>query len=225
MSSSTDLGPGHGDGERLVVVDADRRANLDHGIEGDGAILGTGGDVDLGRGDDIDLMGAHRLGVVVRQGVLQGLVPSEARATEPGLEHFARRFALAEARNLDLFGDLAEGRIYRLVELLRVDLDGNLDLVPLEGLDAALHEGRSVVGVGALAGHPGKNGCAGDPLATTLVGLRGVAQPGSARALGARGREFESPLPDSDSNRPATPPHPLRQRDEVEAGSLARHVG
>ena len=62
------------------------------------------------------------------------------------------RLAGAEAGEADLAGDLAERDVDVPVELGLVHLDRQLDLVPLEGLDRALHRAASVpadAGVGA----------------------------------------------------------------------------
>src|SRR4029450_12419820 len=48
----------------------------------------------------------------------------------------------------NLAGDLAVGVGDRLVELVLVDLDRELDLVPLEGRDGGLHRGESVTARG-----------------------------------------------------------------------------
>src|SRR5207253_5401264 len=48
--------------------------------------------------------------------------------------------------NAGLAGDLAEGGVDGLVELALVDLDRDLDLVPLQGLDRRLHAGGQPTG-------------------------------------------------------------------------------
>src|SRR5690606_34850340 len=58
---------------------------------------------------------------------------------ETGLEHPAGCLTRAEAREAHLAGDALEGIVDGDLELVRVDLDGQLDLVPLEGLDGASH--------------------------------------------------------------------------------------
>ena len=84
-----------------------------------------------------------RLGVVLGQRVLERLLAAGLGA-EPGLEHLAGRLAGPEARDADLLGDLLEGRVDGLLELACVDLDGQLDLVALEGLDGGSSSGASV---------------------------------------------------------------------------------
>ena len=76
---------------------------------------------------------------------LQRLLAGRGQA-DAGLEDAARRLAGAEAREADLAGDLAERRVDVAVELGLVDLDRQLDLVALEGLDRALHRAASVPG-------------------------------------------------------------------------------
>jgi hypothetical protein len=44
-----------------------------------------------------------------------------------------------EALDAHLTGDLLEGRVHGPLELLLVDLDGELYLVPLEGFDGGSH--------------------------------------------------------------------------------------
>ena len=45
-----------------------------------------------------------------------------------------------------------------------------------------------------------------DPVCAILLGVRAVAQPGSALAWGARGREFESRRPDQNRLPPSLIP-------------------
>ena len=109
------------------------------------------------------------LGVVLGQGVVQRLLAPDLGA-QPALEHLAGRLAGPEAGDADLAGDLAEGVVDRLVELVLVDLDGELDLVSLEGRDGGLHRGVSVT---ARCGTP------------VLPPVAAPAQPPS-EAVGAR---------------------------------------
>ncbi|MDZ7732505.1 MAG: hypothetical protein U5R31_04785 [Acidimicrobiia bacterium] len=81
---------GDGDPQAVVAADAHLRTDLDHGVEGHRALLLARGDVDLGRGDGIDLVVGHRAGVVVGQGLAQGLFAGEARP-DAGLEHLPGR--------------------------------------------------------------------------------------------------------------------------------------
>src|SRR5207248_9857272 len=103
------------------------------------------GDVDVGRRDGVELVLTQRLLVVLRKRIAQGLAASDIR-TDPRLEQRAGRLARTESRDPNLAGDAAERGIESLVELDFVDLDGNLDLVPLEGFDARLHPPASVRG-------------------------------------------------------------------------------
>src|SRR3546814_353390 len=127
-----------GDGDPAVAGDLDAGPDLDDGVEGDVAVFLAARDVDLRGRDDVDVVLDDRRGVVLGQGVLEGL-----RATHKGpearFEDLAGRLARPEAGQADLLGDLLEGGGDGLVELVRGNLDGQLDLVPLEGFDGALH--------------------------------------------------------------------------------------
>ena len=71
--------------------------------------------------------------------VLQGLLAGQARAAEVCLEHLSGRLAPPETTDAHLARQLAEGGVHGFVELFGVDLDGELDLVPLEGFDGGSH--------------------------------------------------------------------------------------
>ena len=81
---------------------------------------------------------AHGLGQVLGDGVPERLLPGGGGA-DAGLEDPPGGLAGPEAGDARLAGDLAEGGVDGLVELGLVDLDRQLDLVPLQGLDARLH--------------------------------------------------------------------------------------
>ena len=83
---------------------------------------------------------AHGLGEVLRDRVAQRLLAGRADA-DAGLEHPAWRLAVAEAGQLDLAGDRLERPIDVAIELGLVDLDVQLDLVPLEGFDRDSSQG------------------------------------------------------------------------------------
>ena len=112
-----------------------------------------------GRGDEVDVVLAHRVGEVHRDRVAERLL---AGGGEPdaGLEHLARRLAGAEAGQADLVGDLAERLVDVAVELRLVDRDRQLDEllvgcifeVSHYGLDHVLMH-RSVDAIGRRGSH------------------------------------------------------------------------
>ena len=147
-----DAGALERDAQPAVAGHLDRRAHLDDGVERDVARLLPAGDVDLRRGDHVDVVLDDRGRVVLGQRVVQRLLATGQRA-EAGFEHLAGRLARAEAGEPHLAGDLLEGGVDRRLELTGVDLDGQLDLVALEGFDGALHAEGECTGGGATARH------------------------------------------------------------------------
>jgi hypothetical protein len=131
------------DPQARIAGHDDLRPDLDGGVERHRAVLLAGGDVDGGGGDDVDVVFLDRVREVAGDGVLQRLLASRAQ-TDPSLEHAAGRLARPEARQPDLVRDLAERSVDVPVELRLFHLDRQLDLVPLEGLDRALHRAASV---------------------------------------------------------------------------------
>ena len=83
---------------------------------------------------DVDVLGDHRLGVVLGERVAQRLVAGDLGA-ETGLEEPAGRLAGTEARHLDLVGQLAERGVDRPLEIGGGDRDVEADLVALERFD------------------------------------------------------------------------------------------
>ena len=144
-----DLGVGQLHPQAAVAGHADAGPDLDGGVEQDGPVLLAAGDVDVGRVDDVDVVLAHGLGQVARDGVAQGLLARRCRA-DAGLEHAAGCLARPEPGDADLSGDLAERRVEVLVELRFVHLDGQLHQLspffPLEGFQRALHRGDTLPG-------------------------------------------------------------------------------
>ncbi len=143
-----DAGAVEGDRQTPVAGDLDGGPHLDDGVEGHGARLLAARDVDLRRGDDVDVVLDDRGRVVLGECVLERLL-APGEGAEAGLEHLAGCLAGPEARQADLLGDLLEGGVHRALELASVDLDGQLDLVPLEGFDGALHAEGECIGGGA----------------------------------------------------------------------------
>src|SRR5581483_7380688 len=134
-----------GDLDPQVFVAGDRhdRAHLDDGVEADRPLVLARGDLDLRRRDDVDVVLADRLRVVGGQLFAQRLLAADVLA-ELLLEDPPRRLAGPEPRQPDLAGDPAERGVEILFELRLVHLDGDLDAVPLEGLDDGSHRRVSV---------------------------------------------------------------------------------
>jgi hypothetical protein len=146
-----DDGARHRHPQVLVAGHGHVGPHLHHGVERHRPGLLAGGDVDVGGGDDVDVVLAHGLGEVVGQRLAQRLLPGHVPA-EAGLEDPARRLAGPEARDPDLPRDPAEGVVDRPFELRLVDLDGQLDLVALKGLEGGPHKGGSVLVVARSPG-------------------------------------------------------------------------
>jgi hypothetical protein len=142
-----DLGAGDRDTEAPVPGHVDLRAHLHHRVEGDGAVLLAGGDVDLRRRDHVDLGLRDGPGVVARHRLAEGLLAGHARA-QASLQDPTGGLARAEPGDADLPGDAAEGGVDVALELGLVELHGDLHEVALERLDGRLHRRRSVPGAG-----------------------------------------------------------------------------
>src|SRR5690606_20865499 len=108
-------------------------------LERDRALVLTRGDVEVGRRDDVDVVLDDRLAVELGQRRLERL-GAGVLAAELTLEELAGRLPGPEAGDAHLLGDLPPGGIDRRLELGLVDLDGDLDLVALRGLDRGSHE-------------------------------------------------------------------------------------
>ena len=140
-----DLGAGNLDSECLIALDGHHRAHLDGGLEGDVARFLTLGDVDVGRGHHVHVVFYDRLGVLLGQFVAKGLA-----ACVPGfdlaLQELAGSLAGTETGEIHLFGDLLPCEIQRWIQFLLVQIDHELHLVALEGLDFAVHKRERLEG-------------------------------------------------------------------------------
>ena len=135
------------DAQPAVAGDGDLGTDLDRRVELDRTFLLAARDLDLRRGDDVDVVLADRLGEVLRDRVAQRLLARRADA-DARLEHPSRRLAVAEAGQPHLAGDGLERPVDVAIELVFLDLDVQLDLVPLEGFNRTLHRAASLsVGV------------------------------------------------------------------------------
>ncbi len=121
----------HGHHEALVTGDRDLRADLDDGVEGERPLVLARGDVDLGSGDRVEGGFLDRLGVVVRKGVPDHLLPDRF-ASEAGLEQSPRHLPGPEPGNAHLTLQSSHRVVDSRLQLLLIDLDGELDLVAFE---------------------------------------------------------------------------------------------
>ncbi len=131
------------DAQAAVAGDADLRSHLDDRVERDRTLLAARRDVDLGRRDDIDVVLAHRLRVVLGKRLAKCLFAGH-RGADARFEDASGRLARPEPGDAHLVSDATERCIHRFVEFRLVDLDRNLDLVVFEGLDGALHRPGSI---------------------------------------------------------------------------------
>ena len=117
--------------QALVARELHDGAGLDDRVELDGTRLLARGDLDLGRGDHVEVLAHHGVGVEARQPVLERLLPADL-GTEAGLEQAARGLAGPEPGDAHLVGELAERGIDRRFELGLRDRDVELDPVGFE---------------------------------------------------------------------------------------------
>ncbi len=143
-----DVGIGHFDHVDLdaqsgVSGHRHRRANLARRRERDRTGFLSPGDLDLGGGDDVDVVLANGLGEIARNAVVQCLTPRRLEA-DTGFENATRGLALPESGKAHLACDLGESGIDVTVEVGFVDLDRQSDLVVVEGFTCRFHRGSSV---------------------------------------------------------------------------------
>jgi hypothetical protein len=169
-SSSVTVSAGQFDAQTSVASHRDRGSHLAGRVELDGPGLGAVGDLDFGRGDQVDLVLAHRLGEVLRHRIAQGLF-TRRTDTDLRLEHLPWSLARSEPGKRDLLGDELERPIDVVFELRLVDFDVQLDFVALEGLHRTLHRRASVP-----AALPQRSGQPGDDLPV------GTPEPPTPRA-------------------------------------------
>ena len=175
--------------QAAVARHLDRGAHLDDGVEGDVAGLLAAGDVDLGRGDHVDVVLDHGGRVVLGERVLQRLLPARragrggprapcgapCRAGSPG-----RRTSLA------IFLNAASTAVSNSPASTSTD---SLTLFPSRGSTVLFMRRASVSA--RLRRSDMRCRCRRVPCTG-----HGEWRSGSAPALGAGGRGFKSPLPD-----------------------------
>ena len=172
------LGAGDLDPQAVVARQLEVGSDLDDRVERHRAVFLPRGDVDLRGGDGVDVLVPQGAGVVIREGVLQRLLAGHVLA-QSGFQHAARSLAGPESGDSHLPRDLPEGGVQCLFELVLVDLDRELDLVALEGLDDGFHTENEVYRPGRGNGGdrlPGGGGQYDD------LGPAGVA-PGSSAVV------------------------------------------
>ena len=131
------------DPQFVVAEQPHDRAHFDDGFELDVARFLAGGDLDLRRRDDVDVVGLDRLDVVLGQRVAQRLL-ARGVGTEARFEQLARRLAGTEAGHAHLARQLLERAVDGPLEFVGRDRDPQLDLVAVEFLDRALHKEEGV---------------------------------------------------------------------------------
>jgi len=114
--------------------------DLDHSVEHDRARLLARCDFDFGGSDDIDVVLDDRAGVVVGEGLPEGLLTPNL-VTELGLQNSTGRLARTKSRHSHLTSYALECGINRRVELRLVDFDRHLYAILFKCFDVALHGG------------------------------------------------------------------------------------
>ena len=84
------------DPQSAVAGHRDLRSHLAHGVERDRAGFAAARELDVGRGDEIDVVLADGIGEVHRHGIAERLLACGCQP-DAGLEHLAGHLALAEA--------------------------------------------------------------------------------------------------------------------------------
>lgn len=133
-----------GDLDAGVVRDLDLGAYVNLGGEGQQLAVLQLGDVDLGLAEDVQLTLVDRLGVELREGVVDGLLQHNT-AAEPLVDDPGGDLALAEALHRDLLVDLLVRRVEAVLELLEGHLDAEPNPSRVQGLHGALHGSVSLV--------------------------------------------------------------------------------
>ena len=126
--------------DALVLGQRDLGAHVDLDGELERLVVLDLGDLDLGLGHRLQRVLLHRLGVLLRQHLVDRLV-QHGSTTDLTVDHHRRHLAATEARDVDLLGDLLVGRVEARLELVERNLDGELGPGGAQGLDGALHRG------------------------------------------------------------------------------------
>jgi hypothetical protein len=134
---------GHRHHQPAVAGDGHGGPDLHDCVEGDGTAFLARCDVDLGRGDGVDLGVDDRLCVDVRQQVADRLLAQDTGPAQAGFEDPAGDLAGAEPRHPHLGSQATDRGVESPVDLLLVNLDGEPDTVALDGGSGRTHkEGR-----------------------------------------------------------------------------------
>lgn len=121
-----------------VVRDLDLGADVDLGGEGQQFAVLQLRDVHLGLAQRVQVGLVDRLGVELREGVVDGLLQHRT-AAEALVDDAGRDLALAEALHRDLLVDLLVRRVEAVLELLEGHLNSEPNPSRVQGLHGALH--------------------------------------------------------------------------------------
>ncbi|MBW3609837.1 MAG: hypothetical protein KY463_16190, partial [Actinobacteria bacterium] len=129
---------GVGDLDGRVVRHVELGPDLDGGAELRVLAVLEGVQVEVGRPDDLELLGLRGLGVELREELADRLL-HECVLAQPRLQHPARDPPRPEARHLHLRRQVLRGVVDGLADTLGLDGDGQFDGGFVDALDGGLH--------------------------------------------------------------------------------------